>query len=472
MSSEEIAIEVRDLDKCYQIYERPQDRLKQSVMPRLNQFLGKPPVSYYREFWALRGVSFRVRKGETIGIIGRNGSGKSTLLQIICGTLTPSGGSVETDGRVAALLELGAGFNTDFTGRENVYLNGSVLGLGRDEIEERFDTIAEFAGIGDFMDQPVRTYSSGMVVRLGFSVASNVDPEILIVDEALAVGDELFQRKCFSRIEAIKAKGATILFVSHSGSTIIELCDHAILLDEGERIAEGLPKRIVGRYQKLIYAPAERRALIRQEVLDKFRLELEDAARSAQDPNREPAAASIAAESRSGADETLRESFDPTLRPASTIAFETHGALIESSAIFNAGGERVNNLIGGRVYRYGYNVLFNEAAVGVSFGMLIKTVAGVELGGGATVSSTADAIAYVAAGSVYRVEFRFTCNLNPGVYFLNAGVVGLIDGTETYLHRLLDVAMFRVLPESGGLSTGIVDFNCVPELALTNDASA
>jgi len=465
MSSDVIAIRVRDLGKSYQIYDRPQDRLKQSLMPRLRGLLGKSTPNYYREFWALRDVTFDVRKGETIGVIGRNGSGKSTLLQIICGTLTPTTGTVETSGRVAALLELGAGFNPEFTGRENVYLNGSVLGLSRDEIDARFDVIAAFADIGEFLEQPVKTYSSGMVVRLGFAVAINVDPEILIVDEALAVGDELFQRKCFSRIETIKRNGATVLFVSHSGSAVVELCDYAILLDDGERLATGRPKHIVGRYQKLLYASADNRALIRQEIFG--------------DDRREPEATSDeSALTRSSAaqskrkDDELAESYDPALQPTSTIAYESHGVLIESPAIFTVGGERVNNLIRGRTYRYGYRVRFSGSASGIRFGMHIKTTGGVELGGAASAATIAEAIPYVAAGSVYDAEFRFTCSLNPGVYFLNAGVVGLREGTETYLHRLLDVAMFRVLPESGSLVNGIVDFNCIPEFDLAGRPEA
>jgi lipopolysaccharide transport system ATP-binding protein len=200
---------------------------------------------YYREFWALKSVSFNVKRGSTVGIVGKNGSGKSTLLQLICGTLSQSNGEVETNGRIAALLELGSGFNPEFTGRENVYMNSAVLGLTKDEVDSRFQDIVDFADIGLFIEQPVKTYSSGMLVRLAFAVAINVDPEILIVDEALSVGDELFQRKCFARIEAIKNKGATILFVSHSGSTIVELCDSAILLDSGEVLASGAPKDIV-----------------------------------------------------------------------------------------------------------------------------------------------------------------------------------------------------------------------------------
>ena len=194
--SSEIAIRVTNLSKCYQIYENPRDRLKQFVVPRVKHAFGRQSCNYYREFWALRDVSFEVKRGETVGIIGRNGSGKSTLLQMICGTLTPTNGTVETSGRVAALLELGSGFNPEFTGRENVYMNGAVLGLSKEEIDARFNDIAEFADIGDFIEQPVKTYSSGMMVRLAFAVIAHVDADILVIDEALAVGDTFFTQKC------------------------------------------------------------------------------------------------------------------------------------------------------------------------------------------------------------------------------------------------------------------------------------
>jgi lipopolysaccharide transport system ATP-binding protein len=464
MSSDSIAIRIAELGKCYQIYARPQDRLKQSLFPRLRRLFGQAPSSYYHEFWALRDVSFDVHKGETVGIVGCNGSGKSTLLQIIAGTLTPTLGSVEVRGRVAALLELGAGFNPEFTGRENVYLNGGILGLTPQEVGERFAAIAAFADIGEFMEQPVKTYSSGMVVRLGFAVAINVDPEILIIDEALAVGDERFQRKCFSRIETIKSNGATILFVSHSGTAVVELCDQAVLLDGGERLAKGFPKQIVGRYQKLLYAPAEKRADIRQEIID------QDRALDAGQPDRLATASSRDSEPSHVMAEEVIESFDPELQPTSTISYEAHDVCIENPKILTLGGQRVNNLVMGRTYRYCYAVQFDRGATGVRFGMLIKTISGLELGGSASAASIAEAIPFIQGGSEYAVEFRFTCSLNPGVYFLNAGVVGLRDGSETYLHRLLDGAMFRVLPEHGSVSTGSVDFNCIPEFVLMSRA--
>ncbi len=232
MSSNDMVIKVEHLSKMYQMYNQPQDRLKQFIFPRFQRLIGQKPKLYFREFWALHDVSFEVKKGETIGIIGRNGSGKSTLLQLICGTLTPTGGSVQTNGRVAALLELGSGFNPEFTGRENVYLNGTVLGLSYDEISARFDDIAAFADIGEFIEQPVKTYSSGMLVRLAFAVIAHVDADILVIDEALAVGDAVFTQKCMRFLRRFMENG-TILFVSHDVNSVNNLCRLALWLDHG-----------------------------------------------------------------------------------------------------------------------------------------------------------------------------------------------------------------------------------------------
>ncbi|WP_448110445.1 ABC transporter ATP-binding protein [Pseudomonas lini] len=230
----ETVVSVKNLSKCFQIYDSPRDRLKQFLLPRFSSSEKK----YFREFWALRDLSFDIKRGETIGIIGRNGAGKSTLLQIICGTLSASSGDVVVRGRIAALLELGAGFNPDFTGRENVYLNGSVLGLSKSEIDNRFAEIEKFADIGDFIDQPVKSYSSGMYVRLAFAVQACVDPEILIVDEALSVGDIGFQYKCFKRMEQLKKQGVTIIMVTHSTGSILEYADRCIVVDGGKIIID------------------------------------------------------------------------------------------------------------------------------------------------------------------------------------------------------------------------------------------
>ena len=455
MSSDDIAISVSGLSKRYEIYEVPRDRLKQFILPTLQRLAGSAPKQYFDEFWALQNISFEVRKGETVGIIGCNGSGKSTLLQMICGTLNPTHGSIQTSGRIAALLELGSGFNPEFSGRENVYMNCTVLGLSREEIDQRFDSIAEFADIGVFIEQPVKTYSSGMSIRLAFAVAVNVDPNILIVDEALAVGDELFQRKCFSRIEAIRASGSTILFVSHSGAQIVELCDRAILLDAGEQLVSGLPKQIVGSYQKLLYARAGQREAVRKKIVQESDLRFSQSLT-------ETGGHSSTAELTSG----KLENFDPSLKPTSTIEYASNTAKIGSPRILTLAGEQVNSLVRGNIYRYTYAVEFFQSAVNVHFSMLIKTVSGVELGGAETESLPQSSLVEVDSGAIYWVEFRFLCSLNANVYFMNAGVLGDLGDGVTYLHRLVDAAMFRVLPEIENLATGIVDFGCCPEIKL------
>jgi lipopolysaccharide transport system ATP-binding protein len=250
--SSEISIKVESLSKCYQIYETPRDRLKQFIIPRVQRLLFSSDKTYYREFWALNDVSFEVKRGETVGIIGRNGSGKSTLLQMICGTLNPTGGSVSAFGRVAALLELGSGFNPEFTGRENVFMNAAVLGLSKDEIESRYDAIVAFADIGDFIDQTVKSYSSGMMVRLAFAVIAHVDADILIIDEALAVGDTFFTQKCMRFLRNFMRSG-TILFVSHDTGSIRSLCNKAIWLEKGKILQQGDPKDVCDNYLEAFY---------------------------------------------------------------------------------------------------------------------------------------------------------------------------------------------------------------------------
>lgn len=243
--SSELSIEVRDLAKCYRIYKRPHDRLLQMLsMGRIRRF---------HEFWALRDVSFDVKKGESIGIVGTNGSGKSTLLQIICGTVAPTAGHVTVNGRISALLELGAGFNTEFSGRDNVFLNAAILGLSDDETRERYEEIVRFADIGAFIDEPVKTYSSGMFVRLAFAVAVNVDPDILVVDEALAVGDNLFQKRCFQKLEELMGRGVTLLFVSHDQETVRSLTNRALLLDNGRPVLFGGSGEVILEYRRLLH---------------------------------------------------------------------------------------------------------------------------------------------------------------------------------------------------------------------------
>lgn len=258
MSSNNIAIRVTNISKKYEIYDTPRDRLKQFILPRLSRIVGKVPKQYYRTFSALTDITFEVKKGETVGIVGRNGAGKSTLLQIICGTLSPTSGTVETKGRVAALLELGSGFNIEYTGRENVYMNAAVLGLSKEQIDARFDDIVAFADIGEFIEQPVKTYSSGMMVRLAFATAIHVDPDILIVDEALAVGDFAFQHKCMSRIKQIIEGGVTVLLVTHDVGAVMANCDGAIMLRKGIVYAKGSAADVCDRYLETDVAGSEK----------------------------------------------------------------------------------------------------------------------------------------------------------------------------------------------------------------------
>lgn len=249
MSSDDIAISVRNLGKTYRLFGHPGDRIK--------QFLSLGIKKYHNEFTALHDVSFDIKKGEMLGIIGRNGSGKSTLLQLICGILKPTTGTVKVGGRISALLELGAGFNPEFTGRENVYFQGAVMGISKEDMDGRFDEIAAFADIGEFIDQPVRMYSSGMFVRLAFAAAINVAPDILVVDEALSVGDAQFQSKCFAKLQEIRAKGITVLFVTHSLDLVAAHCERAVLLDQGRLIESGKPKDAIDSYRELLTTKAE-----------------------------------------------------------------------------------------------------------------------------------------------------------------------------------------------------------------------
>jgi lipopolysaccharide transport system ATP-binding protein len=246
-SGDDVAIRVHGVNKCYHIYDKPQDRLRQSIYPCLQRLFDRPVRQYAHEFWALREISFDVRKGDTIGVIGRNGSGKSTLLQLICGTLSPTSGTVETNGRVAGLLELGAGFNPDCSGRENVYMNGAILGLSRKEIDHRFNEIAAFADIGEFIEQPVKIYSSGMYVRLAFAVLAHVDADILLIDEALAVGDAVFTQKCMRFIRDFQQNG-TLLFVSHDMASVQNLCKTALWLNNGRAKMIGTSKEVTREY--------------------------------------------------------------------------------------------------------------------------------------------------------------------------------------------------------------------------------
>lgn len=425
----ENAVSLRGVSKAYRVFDKPVDRLKQLLVHDGSRF--------YREHWALREINLDIPRGECIGIVGRNGSGKSTLLRIICGTLTPTTGSIDVSGRIAPMLELGTGFNPEMTGRENLYLNAEILGLSRPEIDRRFDEIVSFADIGDYLDQPVKTYSSGMSARLAFAVSINVQPDILVTDEALAVGDEAFQRKCFAKIQQIKEQGATIIFVSHAAGQVLELCDRAVLLHQGEMLTLGKPKHVVGDYQRLIYAPREAQERIRDEI--------KQGVAPQHIVERTMDAAPVA------------DGFNPALVSKSVVAYESRGAVISDIQLINEVGEQVNELNSGYTYRYCYRVKFHRRALMVRFGMLLKTVVGLELGG-AVSHSPGRGVPLIEAGQVVDVVFPLNLKLAPFTYFLNAGVVGLDGDEEVYLHRIVDALPFRIKPKENNRITSYVDF--------------
>ncbi|OKH37063.1 ABC transporter ATP-binding protein [[Phormidium ambiguum] IAM M-71] len=458
----EIVISLQNVSKCFKRYARPVDRLKELLLPGKTQC---------QEFWALRNLNLEVPKGQTLGIVGRNGSGKSTLLQIIVGTLTPTSGQVNINGRVAALLELGSGFNPEFTGRQNVFFNGQLMGLSPKEIAERFDDIAAFADIGDFIDHPVKTYSSGMFVRLAFAVATSVEPDILIVDEALSVGDEAFQRKCYARIQSIRARGGTILFVSHSASAVIDICDAAILMDRGEKLLFHHPKFVLDKYHKLMYAPEEKITTLREEIRELQNVVTYDSFKQHISVIENKTIVDVTCETapeNNVLEAEVREFLDPELVPSNTISYVPRGAKIINPHITMPDGTVVNNLVGRKEYIYTYSVAFVKPAEQVRFGMLIKTVSGLELGG-ASFTASSQEIYHVEPETIVIVKFHFKCLLTPGVYFLNAGVTGLVDGHFTFLSRHIDAAMFRVQPEVNTYSTGIIDLMIKPSLTINSD---
>lgn len=448
--SSDVAIKVENLSKCYHLYETPRARLKQFLLPRIQRNLRLVPRQYFKEFWALRDVSFEVRKGETIGIIGRNGGGKSTLLQLICGTLSPTTGSVQVKGRIAALLELGSGFNPEFTGRENVYMNAAILGVGKDEIDTRFHEITSFADIGHFIEQPVKSYSSGMVVRLAFAVQAMVDPDILVVDEALAVGDEKFQRKCFSRLEELKAKGTSVLFVSHSAANIIELCDKTILLDQGRQLMQATPERAVRAYQKMIYAPPEEYAKLVSAYLSGER----DDAKTLDEDTDAPVASP----------ECIDASYDAGLLPETTTSYPTQGAEIQSIGIKDSSDRLVNVLRPGEIYQFEVKGRLLANFSGIFFGLHIRNISGVVITGQRW-PQEATYVRNAKGGDEFTVSFSFRMDILPGVYFVGAGIWSAEE--PTCPHRIVDALMFRVEPTERAMSFGYVDLMSVqPSLKL------
>lgn len=426
------AIKVQNLTKTYKLYTKPIERLKESLHP----FKKK----YHREFHALNDVSFEIKKGETVGIIGKNGSGKSTLLKIITGVLTPTSGKVMVYGKISAILELGAGFNPEMTGLENIYLNTSINGMNKAQTDKKIDEIVAFAELGEFIHQPIKTYSSGMKARLAFAVSINVEPDILIVDEALSVGDAAFSRKCFAKMEEIRAKGATILFVSHSEGSIVSLCNRAIWISNGNQIIDGTPKLVTGLYMKHI----------NENKIDKSKIENEYEAlvNSKDETQKEKISkddnSTLNIKNTTLKNSSIEEFFNPSLKPTSTIYYEEKGAKISDVKITTLDGKEVNVLTQGKEYIYSYKVNPFQILEKVQFGFLIKRKDGINLGGGAFPSR--DKYLDVLEKKV-EVRIKFICSLNDGEYFFNCGVLSLIDNKIDYSHRIIDAYIIKVRSE-------------------------
>jgi lipopolysaccharide transport system ATP-binding protein len=423
MSSDDIAIRVSNLSKCYQIYDAPRDRLKQFILPRLLRLGGQPPRQYFREFWALRDVSFEVKKGETLGIIGRNGSGKSTLLQMVCGTLNPTSGSIQTNGRIAALLELGSGFSPDFTGRENVYMNASVLGLKKDEIDARFDEIAAFADIGEFIEQPVKAYSSGMLMRLAFAVIAHVDAEILIVDEALSVGDAVFIQKCNRFLRSFLQRG-TLVFVSHSLQSVLDLCDRAIWLVQGDMHMDGEAKEVVRHYSAFVHQQINADSPIRVET-------------------RAPASALSGATIRpinQMATSRFRAevfAFDPD-----TPHWGAGGAEIIDIEILDGDGQRLDTINGGAPITVRVQGRSTQQLVHPVIGFSLRNQRGVELISENTSNAGDRLPPQIPVGAEFHADFRFFLPYLPiGEYFFGGAVADRPSGEDHLQHHRRDDAL-------------------------------
>lgn len=368
-------------------------------------------------------ISLTLRAGEVLGIVGRNGSGKSTLLRLLAGITLPSSGTVTSNGRVVSMIELGAGFDMHATGFENAHFSACLQGLERGEVDEIMADIEAFADIGEFFRRPVRTYSSGMFARVAFATIVHCRPDVLLIDEVLAVGDEAFQRKCFARLRQLVDGGCAVAFVSHSSQLITELCDRAILLDHGRLVSQSDPKHVINQYYRLLN-------LIR------------GAADSDDD-------AGAQAETDEG------ELFDPSLVPTTTTRYPEHGARIGEAFIVDSTGRRVNHLRPGHEYEFRYTVDVHESTQHVEPACLFKTLSGVELAG--VVVDQSENLQEVPADTSLQVQIPFVCAFAPGTYFCNAGVRALRDGTMVYLHRVLDIAMFKVLDDPAAAFTGLVD---------------
>lgn len=437
--SGEYAINVQDVTKIYKLYDKPIDRLKESLSPMHK--------NYHRDFYALRNISFQVKKGETVGIIGTNGSGKSTILKIITGVLTPTEGTAEVDGVISALLELGAGFNMDYTGIENIYMNGTMMGFSRKEMDEKLQDILDFADIGDFVYQPVKTYSSGMFVRLAFALAINVEPEILIVDEALSVGDVFFQAKCYRRMEEIRKSGTTILMVTHDMGSIIKYCDKVVLLNKGEFVAEGAPGRMVDLYKKILAGQ-----------MDSLKEELEELNDFSGDK---------ALEDKEFEQETVHEGGlmrDKIAVNANRTEYGDGRAEIFDFGLEDQRGNLSNLILKGEMFTIREKIRFHGELKAPIFTYTIKDKKGTSLTGTNTMYEGTD-IKPVKRGDVYEVAFTQKMTLQGGEYLLSMSCTGFEGEEHVVYHRLYDVASITVISNKN--TVGVYDMESTVEAKLT-----
>lgn len=437
-----IAISVRNLTKTYKLYQQPKDRLKEALHP-----LKK---SYHKNFNALDGVTFEINRGESVGIIGRNGSGKSTLLKLITNVLTPTSGSAIVHGRVSAILELGAGFNGEMTGLENIYLNNIINSIPEPETKKQVDQIVKFAELGDFIHQPLKTYSSGMKARLAFALAINMHPNILIIDEALSVGDAAFQRKCFAKMEQIRKSGATILFVSHSETSILSFCNRVIWIANGTKVLDGNPKLVTSLYLKHINKPIKT-DLIRQEyeglvlpVSENPEIPLVNHSKVINDKSINHIV--------SGKEDIDLSSFNPNLKSTSIIEYEQKGAQIVNAKVTDLKGNEVNILEHGKQYYFNYRVKISHPLYQVKLGFLLKQKNGQAIGGG-VYPSMMENIEQIKNN--IKVKFKIKINMAAGEYFFNAGIQAQLNEKYDYAHRILDVCMVKVVNQPPNM-TGIV----------------
>ncbi len=427
------AIRVEDVSKVYRLYERPIDRLKES--------LSITHKNYHKDFFALNRVSFQVKKGETVGIIGTNGSGKSTILKIITGVLTPTSGSVQVEGVISALLELGAGFNMDYTGIENIYMNGTMMGFSRKEMEGKLKDILDFADIGDFVYQPVKTYSSGMFVRLAFALAINVEPEILIVDEALSVGDVFFQSKCYRRMEEIRQNGTTILMVTHDMGSVIKYCDRVILLNRGNFVAEGEAGRMVDLYKKILAN--------QMDELDEELMKMND---FSGDMDKKEGKSPVQKDKQPDSSLELMKSH-LTIN-ADRTEYGDRRAEIYDLGMFDERGNLTNLLLKGEYFTIREKIRFHADIQAPIFTYTIKDKKGTDLSGTNTMFEGAD-IRPVKAGDEYEVAFRQKMTLQGGEYLLSMSCTGFEQGEHTVYHRLYDVANITVISNKN--TVGVYD---------------